>query len=102
MMAIRIVRDQPAKLDVVCKRMRPGSDERHVTTQDIDELRQLVHTGPAQPTAHARQAVIIWSGLDDRRAIFHHTHRAELQDVESPSIETAARLLEENRARRLD
>jgi hypothetical protein len=57
--AIRIIREQAAVLNVVRKRVWPRSDERHVSPQHIDELRQLIDTGPAQPSANARQAMII-------------------------------------------
>ena len=38
---------------------RPRANKRHITAQDVPQLRQLVHAGAAQPAAHWRAARII-------------------------------------------
>src|SRR5581483_9275288 len=38
---------------------RARSDERHVAAQDVPELRELVHTGAAQPLADGRAAGVV-------------------------------------------
>src|SRR5262249_42241320 len=44
--------------DFVCKR-RPWSDERHVTTQDVPQLRELVKTGLPQDATDRRNPWVI-------------------------------------------
>src|SRR3989449_3141725 len=46
----------------------PGSDQAHFTTRDIEELRNFIERGSAQPAADARHSVVV-DELVDRLAV---------------------------------
>jgi hypothetical protein len=96
---------------------RTGADERHVPTQDVDELRKLVETRLAQPAAERRDRVLPVELVDAVRArnctgahccldvvpvhgvVDPGLHRAELQHRERAFVQADALLPEEDRAR---
>src|SRR5262249_37539816 len=61
---------------------RSRSNKRHVSNQDVIELRQLIEPGPAQKLAEPRLAL----GLAQQPppTVMEGTHRAELVEPEGP------------------
>src|SRR5579862_1045374 len=90
---------------------RSRADERHVTTQDIPQLRQLIDAQLAQPAAERRTARVVFH-LENRAVelvellelwpqligVVHH--RAKFEQRELPAAETTTSLTVEDRAAR--
>src|SRR5437773_2772579 len=53
----------------IAHRQRARADDAHVAEQHVDELRQLIHAGLAQPTTDARDARI-FANLENRAGLF--------------------------------
>src|SRR5262245_41324619 len=66
--------DHLAVLLVVSGGVWPRTDQRHAAADDVDELRQLVETGPAEHGAEARDARIALLCLSDAVAVFADGH----------------------------
>src|SRR5690349_18355032 len=84
--AERVVLDRLVELTVVRHRMRSRSDQGHAPFQDIQELRQLVYAGPAQPFANPGHAAVGGPGLGDRGSILQHTHGPKLVDRKATAV----------------
>src|SRR6202050_5368017 len=98
-----------AKPFVISERQRPGTDQTHVTFQDIYELRQFINTGPTQDSSDGCNPRIFFdlehragnlvSPLEFREHLFRmRTHGTEFMDHEFPLVDADAGLLEEDRA----
>jgi hypothetical protein len=75
------------------------SDQRHIASHDIEELRQLVDIGLAKDRTDPGDTPIALHSLEDAGRIAElGSHRAEPVDDHLPSIHAPADLLEENRA----
>src|SRR5690242_5851806 len=81
--------------------MRPRTDQRHVSSQHIDELRQLVDARGAQDATDASDAGIVFAGLLDHAAVFEHVHGAKLEDRELARVKSLPALTEDDRSARL-
>src|SRR5262249_21718856 len=92
-------------------RQRPRADQRHISTNNIPELRQLIQAGFAQNTtqgSHARilfdlerRPVLLIKGHEIRLpGLGVNHHGAELVHQEGFSAPAAAQLLEKDRAAR--
>src|SRR6267154_3110040 len=80
----------------------PWPDEMHIPTENIDDLRQLIHTGAPQPPADASEAAI--SRLRGARVVISvgaKHHCAELVEHEKFAILPNALLLEDHRTNRV-
>src|SRR5947207_6089289 len=78
---------------------RPRTDEAHLASENIEELRQLVERPGANETADARAARIVF--LRPHRAgrvLSADAHRTKLEDLERFSIEAHPHLSIENRS----
>ena len=76
--------------------MWPWSDEGHVASQNIQQLRQFVDAEPSQPFSNSSDTRVISSGL----LIGHHVchlvmHRAKFVTREKPVIKTQTGLPEQ-------
>src|SRR5215813_5343272 len=100
-MAKGVVADLLGKITVVGSRMWPRPNQRHLPTDNIEQLRQLIDACPSQPCANTRDSPIASHHLLDCRAILDICHCAKLEDLESPAIEAAPRLSEQRIARRI-
>src|SRR3954469_19718702 len=87
----------------VLRALRARADEAHLTTGDVEELWQLVERCSPQPPADAGAAAdalapagrpTIEGNEGGRRRLLDH--RAELQDVERPTVATDAALAEKH------
>ena len=79
--------------------LRPGPHQAHVPLQDVEQLGQLVHLGPAQETPCGSDPRVIPAHL----LPLHHPlgagpHGPELVDAEHPAAEAGALLQEEHGA----
>src|SRR5205085_2253275 len=89
----------------------PGSDDRHIATQDVQQLRQLVDAELTNETTNGCDPRIALD-LENGSRLFILTeklflqsfgvlnHRAELEHVELPAMLTDAYLMKEHRSRR--
>src|SRR5262245_12021205 len=100
-MSERILANDLLEFIIMCKRVRPRSDDRHIAKQHIEELRQFVNAGFTQPFADGGDARITLRGLYDAFAIFENAHGPEFVDDELPAVEAAPPLPEDNRACRV-
>src|SRR5208282_1031773 len=62
--------------------VRPWADQRHLATQHIEKLRQLVDVSPPQQAPQAGHARIIARGLPDYRPVLENGHGAKFEDPE--------------------
>ena len=84
--------------DLVAKRWA-GTDERHLTTYDVPELRQLVEREPSQqPSDPGDARVTAVNGVTSADALGADDHRAQLEQFEVPPVESDTRLAVERRA----
>jgi hypothetical protein len=86
----------------VSHQQRPRTDEAHLAAKDVDELRQLVETGPADEPGepgnrragrHLNAAASVRPTATGRVA---HLHRPELQDREGHAVATRSDLAEDD------
>src|SRR6266702_5813682 len=101
MMAEGVVADLFGIVIIVGCGMWPWSNQRHLPTDNVEQLRQLIDACPSQPCAKPRDPPIASHRLCYRRAVLDICHSAELKDLESPAIEAAPRLSEQRIARRI-
>src|SRR5712664_459385 len=87
-MAEGVVLQQSFKLVVVSQGMRPWSDQRHFSPQDVYKLRQFVNADGAQQPANSGYARIIARSLRNNIAIFLHRHGAELEHDKLTAVES--------------
>jgi len=73
----------------------PRADEAHLTAQNVNQGRQLVDGGGAQPAAQGCEALGIWK--ESPAGIAGAGHGAELQEPEGPAAVTGALLAEQHR-----
>lgn len=66
------------ELDVMSNGMRPGPDKRHLSAQDIHELRQLIDIEFPKIAADGGHAGITALSLDDDVAIVQCRHGSKL------------------------
>src|SRR5262245_7630034 len=80
--------------------LRPRPDEAHVAQQYVDELGELVEVVLAQEGADWRAARVVGGGEDGAGVLLGVVHhRAELVDLERPTVEGHALLADQDRAR---
>src|SRR5262249_4586370 len=91
-----------AELTVVRNGMRPRPDERHVAFQDVEQLRQLVDAGLAEPAPERSYACVVRCRLPDIRTVLEDRHRPELINLECLAVESDPGLPEQNRPARLE
>src|SRR5690349_20879892 len=72
-----ILTDKIGVIVVKSERVRPWSNNRHVSFEDIKELRNLINARLPQPRANPGHAIIAAHRLLDRRPIFEHRHRTK-------------------------
>ncbi len=75
-------------------RVRPGTDDRHVALENVQELGQLVEAGAAHEPAEARDPGVVPGGLQDLIAVLADAHGTELIDDEGAAAQSAAPLTE--------
>ena len=80
--------------------LRAGANNRHITHQDIKQLRQFIQTVLAHDTADRRDAVVLVARGEPRHPVLLrvYPHRAELVDLESLAVLGQTHLLVERRA----
>lgn len=73
----------------------PGTNETHITANDVEELRELIQLEPAKPQACLRRSTIVFSRY--RRALGLHlsSHRTKLIDGERNLVLPNPRLPEQ-------
>ncbi|MNC41971.1 hypothetical protein D3C75_907660 [compost metagenome] len=81
-------------------RVRARANNRHLTHQHIDKLRQFVKRGTAQEIPDRRHTLITFGGLGDDRVVFHHFHGTKFPHLDRLAVHAIARLTEDNRAGR--
>lgn len=79
----------------VFEHVGPGSDERHVALEDIEQLRQFVERGFAHNPADGGYPGIVVGCLNGIGLVVD-IHRAELEHVESPPLVTGSLLAEKH------
>ena len=84
---------------VVGKRVRPRTNYRHVTQENVDELRQLVQARAPQEPSKPRDARIVAPGLIYCGAVLGDQHRAELEYLEDAIVLAITALAKEHRPR---
>ena len=94
--------DQPIVLVAMRQSMGTRPDERHVATQHVEELRQLVDAQLAHQSSKPGHAQAIPLGLPNNRPIVHRRHRTKLENSEPTPVKADPRLHEERRSRRLE
>ena len=77
---------------------RAGAYKRHVTEQDIKQLRKLIKPKRPYYSADRRDSVVLCSCLAQAHLVRVHYHRAEFQDVKNLTVPCNAVLLEKYRA----
>src|SRR5690606_21656083 len=98
--ALVVIGDLGAQLLDELRSFRTRPDEAHLTSDDIDELRQLVQSVLAQESAPARDARVVLDGpAGDAVGFGVLPHRAKLQQLEDASVEADASLPEQDRTR---
>ena len=70
------------------QRMRARSDHRHIALQNVEQLRQFVDAGAAQPIPDTRDAIVVGPGLHNGFAVFLHRHGAKLHDLKLSAIKS--------------
>src|SRR5947207_1471702 len=94
---IHVPRDRDAELIGEVRALRPWPDEGHLSTEHVDELRQLVDTGPAEEATHRRH-----SSVGIRRpggvALVVLVEGPKLQQLEDLPSLTDSRLSEQDRS----
>ncbi len=76
--------------------MRAGADERHLTPQNINKLRQFIQRRTPQQPTHRGHASIVLFGLLDDVAVLKRCHRAELPNLKFGCVVAAPSLPEED------
>ena len=74
--------------------MRARPDQGHLAAQHVDQLRQLVQAGAAQPASDRGDPRVVGARLHEPRAGVV-AHGAELQQLEHIVVEALARLAEQ-------
>src|SRR4051812_4649384 len=98
-MACRIKLDCLAILSIVRQCMRTRTNKRHVATQDVKQLRELVEAEFPQHPANTGNAVVTTTRLPNNRSIIECRHRSKLEDIEWPTVQTNPALPEQYRPR---
>src|ERR1700733_1823813 len=88
----RVTGDQGAVLIVKRDRVRPRANDRHVASNNVEELRKLVDAGAAQQLPDPRPPPVTTSRLNDRLAVVHHRHCTEFVYRKFPVAESNAPL----------
>src|SRR6266700_7313466 len=101
MMAERVVADLFGIIIIVGCGVWPWSNQRHLPTDNVEQLRQLIDACPSQPCAKPRDPPVASHRLLYCRAVLEICHCAKLADLESPAIKAAPRLSEQRIARRI-
>ncbi len=94
--------DQPVIFIVMRKRMRSRSNQRHITFEDVEELRQLVNTCATQQSPNPCHAIVVLPHLSDARPIFEDRHCTKLEDDELNTVKPAPPLPEYDSARAVE
>ena len=81
----------------VVQHVRTWTDDAHVTSEHIEELRELVDVGLAHEVAEGELPWVVLGGLR-RVGILVDVHGAELIAIERLAVQTRASLLEEQRS----
>jgi hypothetical protein len=98
----RVAVDDLAELDIVLKRVRAGSNERHLAANDIKQLRKFIEARLPETASHLRDARIAAGCLRDRSVILGDCHRAELVHPKRTTVDPSSGLSEQDRAGRFD
>ncbi|MNE26261.1 hypothetical protein D3C80_1196190 [compost metagenome] len=102
-MPLHVGLDQVLVVLVVRKSMRTRADDGHAALQHVEELRQLIETGPTQKGTDAGDTRILALSLGHfAMGLLVHYHRAELVDLELLPVDAGTVLLEQHRAWRGD
>src|SRR4029078_4855584 len=86
---------------LVAHRVRPRSDQVHLATENVYELRQLVDTESPEKTAESGDAIKV-SRHPLRPVHFRRMHRPELDQAEGLSVLAGAILEEQNGSARIE
>src|SRR5262245_16451218 len=87
---------------VMGERVRARSDERHLASEHIKELRHLVDARTTKKSPDPSDPGIETLGLHNRRTVFHDGHCPELENRKLLGIKSVPSLPEENRAARIE
>ena len=98
----RVAVDDLAELDIVLKRVRTRSDERHLASNDIEQLGKFIEARLPETASHLRDARIAAGCLNDRSVILGDCHRAELVHPKRTAIDPSSGLTEQDGSRRVD
>ena len=79
--------------------VRTGTHYRHIPSQDVDKLRQLIDAALTKKITEFRLAGVVLRSLQ-RIALGVHPHTAEFIAIKLLSAQTVTFLLKENRTRR--
>src|SRR5450631_3148938 len=79
MMAERIIRQQVAEMIVMRQCMRPRPHQRHIPTENIEQLGQFIDAGITQNSTDWRDTRVNSLGLLQIVTVFHHRHRSEFE-----------------------
>src|SRR6202012_2231716 len=86
-MAESVIGDQLLVFGIMRRGVRPWTDQRHVTADHVEQLRQFVDARSPKPTTQPCHAWIVPRRLLDHEAILVDMHGAELEDVERLAVE---------------
>lgn len=81
----------------VHQHVRPWAHQTHVALEYVEELRELVDVRTPHDVAEAELARVVLGGLQPV-GILVHVHRAELQAVKLPPVQSVALLFEDDGA----
>ena len=88
--------------DAGSERVRTRADERHLSRNDVEQLRQLVQAAAAQEAAGPGHSRVVARGLRAAGLILQiHPHGAELDHAEHRAVASGAALQEQGWAWRV-
>src|ERR1700757_3248981 len=89
-------------MTVMGERVGARSDQRHLASEHIKELRQLVDARTTKKSPDASDPGIDTLGLHHGRTVFHDDHGPELENRKLLGIKSVPSLPEEDRAARIE
>jgi hypothetical protein len=81
--------------------VRTGSDERHLASNDIEQLGKFIEARLPETASHLRNARIVACCLSDRSVILGDGHRAELVHPKWTTVDPSSGLTEQDWAGRV-
>src|SRR5919201_478227 len=93
----RVVGEAPLQLANELGALGPGADQGHLATEDVPELGELVHVGPAKQPAEWGDPCVAGLAPPGPVCLRVRHHRPQLQDLELPAAFADPPLPVENR-----